>query len=103
MDSLPGILRDWIAIAGALVAAVFWFATLEGRARRNGREARDNRDAIGRETQDRIEALRTLERRLEKQREEDRASRERDWQHMNARLDGIQTDIKELLQRTVPR
>lgn len=96
MDSLPGFLRDWLAVATVVISIGFWFARLEGRGRRNAED-------IAAERSDRIKALTDLERRMEKERDEDRATRERDWQQMNARLDGIQTDIKELLQRTAPK
>lgn len=90
MQELIDSARDWWAVFAGLVAAGFWFARLEGRGRQN-------RQDITTETRTRTEALKQLEERLDKQRAEDRAARDRDWSQMNARLDTIQTDIKEIL------
>lgn len=82
MQEIAAAFKDWYAVLAAMVLAVFWFARLEGRSTRN------------------TDDLKNLEKRLAQQRTEDMATRQRDWDQMMSRMDGIQSDIKELLQRT---
>lgn len=74
--------KDWWAMMAGVGGVVLWFARLEGRAKKNSDDLREHKIAV------------------KEQRAEDLANRQRDWDSMNGRLDGIQSDIKELLQRT---
>ena len=65
----------------AVVAAVIWGARLEGRASQNSKD------------------LQKLEVRLSDQRREDMEVRARDWGRMEAAIDEMRKDIKELLGR----
>lgn len=74
--------KDWWALMGGFAGIVLWFARLESQAKKNSDDLREHKTAV------------------KEQRAEDLANRQRDWDSMNSRLDGIQSDIKELLQRT---
>lgn len=81
-ETIVAVAKDWWAIMASFAGIVPWGARLEGRAKRNSDELREHKIA------------------MKEQRAEDLANRQRDWDSMNSRLDGIQSDIKELLQRT---
>lgn len=77
-----GLIKEFWAIISAFVGVIVWGVRLEGRSKKNSAD---------------------LERHIlnmKEQRAEDLLNRQRDWDVMNSRLDSIQTDIKELLQRT---
>lgn len=74
--------KDWWAVMGGFAGVVLWFARLESTGKKNRDDLRDHKIAV------------------KEQRAEDLANRQRDWDAMTGRLDGIQSDIKELLQRT---
>ena len=89
MSDFISQLKDWVWIIGAAVGAALWMGRLEARGKQNKLD-------IERETKDRIESLTRLEEKLGRERDEDRADRERTYHS----IEQIQTDIKELLQRT---
>lgn len=74
--------KDVWAILLGMGGLIVWFVRLEARSKRNSDE------------------LNEFKAQHKEQRLEDMESRHRDWKAMNQRLDGIQSDIKELLQRT---
>ena len=79
------LVRDFWAILMALAGLVVWFVRLEARATSNTREISDVK-----------QELLKLEKRLEKQRAEDLANRERDWASMRSEMGEIKTDIRGL-------
>lgn len=88
------VIHDYWAILLSAVAYLFWLARLEMKVLQNSKD-------IDQKTFNATKDLRDLETRLSAQRAEDMASRQRDWDSMHESLNGIQGDIKELLQRTV--
>jgi hypothetical protein len=81
--------KDWWAMMATFAGVVLWFGRLEARTKKNSEDVKKNN-----------EDLREHKISMKEQRAEDLANRQRDWDNMNGRLDGIQSDIKELLQRT---
>lgn len=79
------LVKDFWAILMALGGLVVWFVRLESRATSNTKEIADVK----------AEMLK-LEKRLEKQRTEDLANRERDWASMRSEMGEIKTDIRGL-------
>ena len=93
MQEIGAILKDWFYVIGVGVAAVLWFGRLESRSKQNQKD-------IARETAQRVKEMTRLEEKLDKQRDEDRAERDRTWKEIHHSIEIIHQDIKELLQRT---
>jgi hypothetical protein len=75
------LIKEYWGLIVAFIAYVLWLGRLEGRANSNTRD------------------LEKLEKRLEKQRNEDMASNKSYRDDVKATLNDIQQDIKQLLRR----
>lgn len=80
--TLTEVLQDYWGVVSAAAAYLFWLGRLEMKVFQASKDQKD------------------METRMATQRAEDLANRQRDWDKMNDRLNTIQDDIKELLQRT---
>lgn len=75
------VLRDWWAIIMGAFAVAVWLVRIEGRTYSNSKN------------------LEKFEQRMEKQRAEDMASRQREWDTVRETMKDMQQDIKTLLGR----
>jgi hypothetical protein len=91
--TLLEILKTWWSLIVAITGFVIWLVRLETRVTQNSRKVEERANQSNKD-------LEKLELRLAKQREEDRESREKDWEMLQNSLVEIRKDIKELLQRT---
>jgi predicted Holliday junction resolvase-like endonuclease len=91
--TLLEIVKTWWSLILAITGFVIWLVRLESRVTQNSRKVEERANQSNKD-------LEKLELRLAKQREEDRESREKDWEMLQNSLVEIRKDIKELLQRT---
>lgn len=78
---MADLLKDYFPAILSLVALVVWLVRLEGRVTSITRE------------------MIKLEKHLASQRAEDLVNRQRDWDMLSRKLDGIDSDLKLVLQR----
>ena len=89
-DSIISTAKDAWAVLLGLGGLVVWFVRLEARAKSNSADVKRYREELKDHIRDQKE-----------RRAEDLAAQQRDHQAVQAQLNSIHKDIRELLQRTV--
>lgn len=107
MENLGSIIKDWVWLIATGVGLIAWLARLENRSKQNKadiqQESEERARDDTRESQERTKELGRLENHIEQKRAEDREQHLMEWKQTQDAIKLVQSDVKELLQRTARR